>query len=159
MINANSMKYQDIALVMTDGGYFDIDFDEHGDFLKTEGLDTALLMTVFERRRADQSEIAQPEQRGGWLGNDLLAIADFEIGSKNWLLYQAAATQATLNFAKAWNLEAAQWFVDDAIVDNVEVQSFYDKISDLNIAIIFIQSDKTVTKSINLWKNTRYVKF
>ena len=152
-------KYQDIALVDTGSGYFDIDFDDQGDFLKTKGLDTSLLMTVFEKRRAAESEIVQPEQRNGWLGNDILSIPNFEIGSKNWLLYQSRADQETLNFAKSWNLEASQWYVEDDIVDSVEVNSYYNDLNQLMIDITFVQGNKTITKSINLWENTRYIKF
>ena len=159
MSTNNTNQYQDVALRKTAAGYFDISFDEDGDFFKTKGLDTALLMTIFEHRRADESQIAQPEQRNGWLGNNILDIADFEIGSLLWLLYEAKADQATLNFAKSWTLDACQWLITDGYIDRVEVDSFYDENTHLNITIKLLQGDKTITKSFNLWENTRNVKF
>ena len=46
----------DIALSLVNNDYYDISFTE-GDYTTTEGLDTALLMSVFSEKRADFSEI------------------------------------------------------------------------------------------------------
>ncbi len=50
-------------------GFYDIDIDSSGDIDKTDGFDTAILMSFFCERRADESEVTVAELRRGWVGN------------------------------------------------------------------------------------------
>jgi len=115
----------DIALVKTVNGYFDIDFATNGDFILTEGLDTALDMSILEQRRADASEVVRPELRRGWWGNTLNDLA-FEIGSKLWLLSQARKTQSTLNSAEDYAQNALEWMLADDLVDDINVNAYFE---------------------------------
>ena len=119
----------DIALLKISIGsefvYFDIDFADNGDFVLTEGLDTALDMSVLEQRRADASEVPRPELRRGWWGNTLNDLY-FEIGSKLWLLSQARKTQSTLNSAEDYVQNALEWMLEDDLVDDINVTAYFE---------------------------------
>jgi len=119
------MAIIDIALVKSVNEYFDIAFADNGDFVLTEGLDTALAMSVLEQRRADASEVVRPELRRGWWGNTLNDLA-FEIGSKLWLLSQARKTQSTLTSAEDYAQNALEWMVGDGIIDDVNVIAYFE---------------------------------
>lgn len=116
----------DIALIKTVDEYFDINFADDGDFILTEGLDTALDMSILEQRRADSSEVPRPELRRGWWGNTLNDLY-FEIGSKLWLLLQARKTQSTLNSAEDYVQNALEWMLDDDLIDELNVSTYFEE--------------------------------
>ena len=110
----------DILLEKTALGYYDISFTDEGDFVTTDGLDTAILMSILSEKRADSSEIVTPEHRGGDWSNELNDIVDYEVGSKFWLLYQARANEESLNFGIGAIEEGLQWMIDDELIKEVE---------------------------------------
>ena len=67
------MALVDILMTKNDDGYYDINF-ENGDLSKTDGFETALLMTFLCERRASDSEIPSPKRQRGWWGNAFLGF-------------------------------------------------------------------------------------
>ena len=138
-----------------------IDFDQYdinfidGDFEKEDGFDTAILISFLAERRASESEVLEPQHRRGWVGNEINGFDNFEYGSKLWLLYQARATQSTLNNAITYVNDAFQWMIEDGYVQNIIVTAEYDENLDLIINIQFVRNnDATITRSFNLWNAT-----
>lgn len=114
----------DIALVEDDLGQLDIAIDpETGDLAGVTGLETALTISIFADRRADSSEVPQPELRRGWWGNLVGPKSEegFEIGSKLWTLEQARNTVEKLNLANGLARSALQWLIDDGIAQTIDV--------------------------------------
>lgn len=152
------MAVNNVDLKLTKGedrDYYDISFDENGDFDKVAGFDTAILMSFTCERRASESEVKEPHRRRGWWGNTINGFDNFEYGSKDWLLNQARANQLTLNNSITYGQQALQWFIDDNHVDTVIVDASYDSNTSLIRHIEFIRNNNRIlTKSYNLWENT-----
>jgi len=148
------MAFVDVLLQKTSAGYYDLGFD-NGDLYSTDGFTSALLMSIFCERRAKPSEVAPPEKRRGWWGNAFLGFADFEMGSKLWLLSQARADQNSLNNSITYVNNALKWLIDDKYVDKVIVGAEYDSQNRLLLAIqLLIGQDIVLNKGFRLWQNT-----
>lgn len=102
---------------------WDISFDSDGDIEMTEGLETAVLMSILCEKRADADEITAPEFRRGDWSNTLNDDTDYEVGSKLWLLDVARAIQESANLGESAIEEGLQWMIDDNIIKSVTVES------------------------------------
>jgi len=117
------------------GNRYDIGITEEGDIATVNSFDTALLMSVLCERRADESEIQNPLYRRGYWGNELSDIEGFEIGSKLWLLQYAIKDNITLSKAKDYSYNGTEWFIEDNYLTAINVNTFYDESSALNIKL------------------------
>jgi phage gp46-like protein len=99
---------------------FDFSYN-NGDLVREEGLETAVLISLFTDRRANEDDelINQGQYRGWW--GDLLSEDD-QIGSRLWLIRQKA-TQQNVNLAKEYIIEALQWMIDDRVVAKIDVET------------------------------------
>lgn len=148
------MAFVDVTLKKENRTFYDLDFVD-GDLAKTDGFGSALKMSILCERRAEASEVPSPSKRRGWWGNEALDIANFEIGSKLWLLNQARSTNVTLNRAVTYSQDATQWFVDDTYLDKVLVSSEYSDDTTMNISINLIRGqDKVLSMGFRIWENT-----
>lgn len=142
----------DIAVRQIDQ-LFDIDFVD-GDLKATDSFDTAINMTLYEERRADESEQPVNSLRRGWWGNELSDEDGFEIGSKLWQLYQARATENTNNRAVTTLQQAFAWFVEDGHATNIIVTSEL-KGNSIEPTVTILRSNNVVdSRSFKLWENT-----
>jgi len=143
----------DVALTQdTTDGTFDLSIVA-GDFVSTNGFDTALPMSLWCERMADESEVLPIDLRRGWWGN-LLDADGFEIGSKLWLLDQRRRNQSTLNAAVDYVRDGLQWLVDDGHLVSIDVSAQF--ISEgISITITLYRSNgATDRRSFVLWENT-----
>lgn len=149
------MNEIDIELVLNeDDNYYDIDFASNGDFLMTDGLETAILMTILSTRRADESEIVDPIKRRGDWSDELNEVFEYEVGSKFWLLEQARILQETLNIGIDSLEDGFQWMIDDNIVKEVIVNGeIIDNSINYTIELTK-QNNKTETFIYDAFKNT-----
>lgn len=101
---------------------WDIDF-ENGDIALTDGLDTALYMSIFCEARATADEVADVLQRRGHFSNTFNNVEGREVGSKVWL-YTAKVTNTEQNaeLIKGACKDGLQWLIDDNIVKSFNVQ-------------------------------------
>jgi len=142
----------DIALTKINS-YYDFSI-ENGDFALTQGMDTALLMSIFCEKRADISEMPFAETRRGWWGNTVLDTENYEIGSKLWLLEQARRDLTSLSLAKTYAQDCLQWLIEDSLAKEIQTDSaFSENGIDIDINIV-TSSNKIVSKAYNLWNNT-----
>ena len=89
-----------------------------------ELLDTAVLISLFTRKLADEDDVLPDENslREGYWGDQYEKIPSHRKGSKLWLLRRSKATRSTLNLARVYALESLQWMIDDGIADTIEVE-------------------------------------
>lgn len=139
------------------GNMYDINILD-ADLEFVNNFDTNLQMSLLCERRADDSEIAEPELRRGWFGNELSDTPGFEIGSKLWLLSQARLTQNTLNLAINYARESLQWLIDDRLVRDIDVEASISGNENIVFKIVlYITPSITQTKFLDLWFNTEAV--
>lgn len=111
--------------VVYDNTTMTVDLNRTGgkNFVVSEKLDTAVLLSLFTRRLAlEDDELPNPNgDRGGWWGDDYLPDEGDKFGSRLWLLNRSTLDQSTLNLAKVYAEEALRWLVDDGIAKSVDV--------------------------------------
>jgi len=137
-------------------GYWDIDF-ENGDFALTEGLETALLMSIYVDKRAAASEVPRVQARRGWHGNLLSGFDTYEIGSKLWLLCQARRDQNTLNLTQTYTSDCLFWLVTDSIATKIETDASFIVNGVAVYVTIYRSQNEILNKSYILWNNTDFL--
>lgn len=99
-----------------------------GDIVNENGLETAVIISLFTNRRAnDDDALPDPTSvdKQGWWGDQ--ASPDVEndrIGSRIWIfLDRAKTTPETLVQVKQAAEEALQWLIEDKVAVKVEVET------------------------------------
>ena len=136
---------------------YDLQIGEDGDFVMTDGLDTALDMSIFCEIRADESEIKNARQRGGWIGNemfDILGFVGYQQGSKLWLAKQFRKTQQTLNICISYIEIGFKWLVSEKLAKKVVVNGFIEDYGFLIEVEITKPSGGLEKKEYKLWEKT-----
>lgn len=104
-------------------GDFSID-DTGADLSTDEGLETAVVISLFTDRRAVSEELPAGEKRlKGWWGDSFADIPNDKIGSKLWLLSREKELQCVAVKAKEYAEDALKWLIEDKIVLKVEVEA------------------------------------
>lgn len=88
-----------------------------------EGLETAVVISLFTDRRADEGDVLPGlgDDRRGWWGDAFPVVAGDQIGSKLWLLAREKQTPAALGRAEQYAREALAWLVEDQVASRVDV--------------------------------------
>ncbi len=114
----------DLKLTLTDAMTFDLAMLDQGvDFATEDGLETAVILSIFlDRRAADDDVIPDGtnNRRGSWL-DDYAPKSGFHLGSKLWLLSREKTLPTVLARCKQYLEDALQWLVDDGIAELVDV--------------------------------------
>lgn len=85
-----------------------------------EGLATLVQVSLLTWARAsDEDPVPDPTDLRGWWGDAIADVAGDKFGSKLWIVQRMPATQATLELARRYVLEALQWMIEDGIVEEV----------------------------------------
>lgn len=109
-----------------DLSYIDLDYDLNaGDLLSDEGLESAIIISLFTDRRANDDDTLPDlgsEDKRGWWADQVADIEGDLIGSRRWIYCERAkTTQNILNSVKKADEEALQWLIDDNIAALVTV--------------------------------------
>lgn len=101
----------------------DFVFDEDiQDFESDEGLETAVVISLFTDRRAKTDDILpdpdNPDLRGWW-GDLVSDVEGDQIGSRLWLLNREKTEENVLIRAKQYIREGLQWLIDDGVAVKV----------------------------------------
>lgn len=134
-------------------GYYDISLDNNGNISTTNGLDTAILLTLFTDARADDSEVQEAINRRGWWGNAFSPFVDSNVGSKIWLLANDTPTSDTKALATSYARQACQFLIDGGYVDNLNVVTTLTTRS-LRITITTIIGSDITDYNLTLWGET-----
>lgn len=133
----------DIALKQFEDGSFDITI-ENGDLLADSGMRTAVLISLFSDRIANDDDIIPDgtDNRRGWWADAYSHNGD-KIGSRLWLLGREKQTNKTLSRAEKYSNEALQWLIDDGVAKNIS--SAADWIDDglMEIKTVIKRSDNS----------------
>lgn len=96
-----------------------------GDLVGDEGLETAVLMSLFLDREAAPGDVL-PEgetDRRGWWGDSFPVVDGDRIGSRLWLLARSKATPVVLSRAEEYAREALAWLLEDRVASRVDVSA------------------------------------
>lgn len=133
--------------------YWDFDWTDDGDISTASNFDTAILMSLFEEVRASSAEIIESFLRRGWIGNE--ATPEFDQGNKAWLFYQERLTGSMLADLGPVIRNGFQWFIDDDIIPNVEVEQPFIQDGKVCAFInIFRDGSQVDRRFYELWNNT-----
>lgn len=150
---------KDIKLVYDiDIGSGNFVFD-NGDFVREEGLETAVNISLFTDGRATEyDEIEDTDDKRGWWGDQLSEYQDDEIGSKLWLLERQKTTDEVIEQTRQYALESLEWMVDDEVAQTVEVsvtRGGSPGKDELNMEVRIFKFDNTVEvfKFNDLWES------
>lgn len=116
----------DIALVFNEDTLTADLAIQDGDLLSDDGLDTAVVMSLFtDARASDDDDIPDgtDDKRGWWAD----AYLDQPFGSKLWLLSRAKELPETLLRAEHYAKQALQWLVDDGVAREVTAEASYPR--------------------------------
>lgn len=137
------------------GSLYDIDIDpETGDFLLTDSMDTALVVSLFSDARATADEVQEAGNRRGWIGDVSAEVPERIFGSKLWLLEQSPLTTVTAAEARDYATQSLNWLIEDGASEDVSVDATPSNGNiDLSITITAVDG---VTSSLffNLWRRT-----
>ena len=118
----------DLKFKQDSKGNWDIDF-ANGDFELTNGLDTAIYMSVFCEARASASQVSEPTNRRGHFTNIFNRVEGYQVGSLLWLYTtQSKNTESNLKLI---------WMIEDGLISKIEVTATKSGTGvDLNIGLI-----------------------
>lgn len=111
-------------VVTYDPETFSFDFSvSNGDFDVDNGLMTAVLVSLFTDRRANDDDVIPDgtnDRRGSWQDQYLEVDGDL-MGSRLWLLDREKELTDVLQRAQTYAEEALAWLMEDGIVRSVSV--------------------------------------
>ncbi len=93
------------------------------DLEKDEGIETAIMLSLFIDRRAEDTDIL-PEgetDRRGWWADAFPVVEGDKIGSRLWLLKRSKQTPDVLDRADEYVRESLQWMIEDKVTDKIEI--------------------------------------
>jgi phage gp46-like protein len=126
---------------------------DRGDLALDGSLRTAVIISLFTDRRAEDDDLVDPNDRRGWWGDLLSDVADDKVGSRLWQLGRAKTVQETLNLAEEFAKESLDWMIEDGIASAIECTAEFVGKGFIGIGIKITKPDgKTETfKFSELW--------
>lgn len=105
-------------------GFADLTLDDD-DVAEDEGLRTAVLLSLFVDRRADDGDPlpGEDDDRRGHFGDEFLPDPDDKQGSRLWLLGRSKITNELRTRAELYIREALEWMISDGVVEKVGVET------------------------------------
>lgn len=124
MATSSALQLADLALVWS-GTSADLAMID-SDLASDAGLETAVLLSLFTDRRAeddDEPPSGDPNDRRGWWADQFAVVEGDLFGSRLWLLDRSKRTNDAVLRAKQYGAEALQWMIDDDVAESVEVNA------------------------------------
>ncbi|MDR1656123.1 MAG: phage GP46 family protein [Deltaproteobacteria bacterium] len=117
-----------------------------------DGLNTAILVSLFSDRRAEPAdELPDPgSSRRGWWG-DALADGRDRLGSRLWLLTRRKQTPETRQLFIEYTKEALSWLVEDGVASTVEVDAQWKSQGFLTVTAVVARPDGGVVRFDYAW--------
>lgn len=116
--------FTDLAVARDAEGIYDLGVDPDvgdADAALTQGLASAIFVSLFSDRRARSDEVASPMLRRGWIGNLVSDVPGDNFGSGLWLYEQSRLTQEVAAAVAGEARNALQWMVDDELCSSLSV--------------------------------------
>lgn len=119
--------FTDIALIHDRSGVYDCDLDSlNRDAKLTDGLYSALMVSLFSDRRARKDEVADPLKRRGWIGDLLSDVPGDLHGSGLWFYQQSRLTEQVTSGVEAEARTCLQWLIEDRLCSSVTARVVSD---------------------------------
>lgn len=144
---------QDVFLKQYDNGFFDI-VVEDGNIVGTNGLDSAVYVSVGTDARAEPSQVQSPGRRRGWMGELLESNRDQFAASLLWTLEQARLTQNTINIAESFIVESMQLLTDQGAARNIYASAEKTDVRSLRVNTTIESPEGETNEYRILWRNT-----
>jgi phage gp46-like protein len=111
-----------------DTGEGDLVLQSFGGLETDSGLATAILISLFTDRRADDTDElpGDADDRRGWWGDSVAEVPGDQIGSKLWLLERSKITTDSVRLARQYGEEALAWLIADGVAAAVLVETERD---------------------------------
>lgn len=101
---------------------------ENGDLKVEQGLETAVIISVFSDQRVTNEELPPGiEFKRGWWGDLFPEIEGDRIGSKQWILNRSKNNLETVAQLENLVRESLQWMLDDGVASAIEVSGAIDE--------------------------------
>lgn len=113
-----------------DVGFFDVGTEcpdiviEDGDLKADNGLETAMLISLFSDRRVTKEELppSETDQRGWW-ADEISEPLDDKIGSILWTTERSKITEGVSNQIRDAVRDSLAWLLEEGIAETVDVTS------------------------------------
>lgn len=124
------------------------------DLALDDGLNTAILISLFSDRRAEPSdELPDPGgSRRGWWG-DAVADGRDRIGSRLWLLTRRKQTPETRQLFLEFTREALAWLIEDGVASTVEVDAKWRSQGFLQVTAVVVKPDGQSVRFDYAWNS------
>lgn len=135
----------DIALQFTDFKGGDLVLSGQ-DLARDDGLESAVLVSLFTDRRADPEQIrAGDDARDlrGWWGDYNPPVDGDQTGSLLWLLGREKQTRETLARGRQYAEQALAWMLDDLVARRITVTTEYGGPGVMHIGVDIERPDAT----------------
>ncbi|MCP1375399.1 phage GP46 family protein [Dyella lutea] len=94
------------------------------DLVTDDGLETAVLLSLFLDRRADADDgVSIDDDPRGWWGDSFADDQGDQVGSKFWLLSREKTVPQLLVRVREYAEQALAWLVDDGVASSVVAQA------------------------------------
>lgn len=101
---------------------------ENGDLKVEQGLETAVIISVFSDQRVTNEELPPGiEFKRGWWADLFPEVEGDRIGSKQWILNRSTNTLETVAQLENLVRESLQWMLDDGVASAIEVSAAIDE--------------------------------
>jgi phage gp46-like protein len=152
------MSKIDIKLTENSNGIYDVAIDPAtGDLVNDPSFDTDIQFSLFTDRRADESQIQQPELRRGWFGDSFTTLDGYQAGSLIWLLDQARLTNETLSNARDFAYDALNWIIEKDYATRINITATPANNESIILRInIFVDNNLVSSNVYKIWKNSNY---
>ena len=129
---------------------------EANDLASDEGLKTAVVLSLFTDRRAEEGD-ALPDgstDRRGWWGDAFPVATDDRIGSRLWLLSREKQAATVLSRAEEYAREALQWLLDDRVAERIAVTVENPRAGMLGLEVVIYrpQADPVTYRFDRIWE-------
>jgi phage gp46-like protein len=135
----------DIALAFEDLRGGDLVLSATGqDLARDDGLESAVILSLFTDRRATPEQIREGDDRvdlRGWWGDFAADVEGDRFGSLLWLLRREKQTADTLARGRQYATDALAWMVEDLVAQAVDVSTEYIDRGVMGIAVVIARPD------------------
>lgn len=144
---------QDLLLQKNADGLYDLAIADM-DFSSVDGLQSAILVSLFTDARAPDSAVADARSRRGWVGDVLTAQIGRSLGSVLWTYDQSRLTQDIRNQIAVAAQRALTWMVDDGLARSVSARVSNSSTRGVTLQIDITPISGDVQSYSVLWSNT-----
>jgi len=144
----------DLALTLVDGGSgIDLAFTSDGSsLLRDNGLETAVLISLFTDQRVAESELPPGHKsKKGWWGDAFLEKPGDKIGSKIWTFARGKLLPETAAAIQVRARQALEWMIEDGVALTVDVVATLRQEGFIEIVIQIARPDAEDDKFTLFW--------